>query len=320
MYRLLLGLGSLVLVAMWDGAASVYAQLPDFVVEGVITETGDVIQKITLTVTNNTADFFVKGFAITLGTATRADTELEEWDAAATNDNPIEGLEGSGGAITHFEYVFYHTSVADNYLVPGGNDNRFTFERDFPPNRPPPPFDPLPLGILVVDQNGVESICLGTTGSDGCNLRIQQSFCGGHPVTLMGTPGHDDLLGTAEDDVIAGLGGNDTINGLGGNDVICGGPGHDVLLGGSGHDTLFGGSGNDTLIGEYGNDELFGGHGNDTLSGGDGIDLLFGEAGNDTLLGGENTDVLLGGPGNDTCQTRREEQDFADECEGATGG
>lgn len=70
---------------------------PDFVVEGVITSEANNIQTVTLTVTNNTADFFVKGFAVTVGTATRADTERDGWEALATNDNPIEGLEGSGG-------------------------------------------------------------------------------------------------------------------------------------------------------------------------------------------------------------------------------
>ena len=136
MYRLLLGLGSLVLVAIWGGVALVHAVPPDVVsitVAGVITEATGASQTVSLTVTNNTTDFRMKGFAVTVGTAILGSATADPiWEATATNTKPtgLEELEGSGGARLDLrEYVFYQAFVAGDYLPPHGSDNSFTFKR-----------------------------------------------------------------------------------------------------------------------------------------------------------------------------------------------
>src|SRR5581483_4508784 len=73
--------------------------------------------------------------------------------------------------------------------------------------------------------------------------------CAGKPVTIIGTPGSDNLVGSPGADVIAGLGGNDTINGGAGNDKLAGEAGNDTLTGGPGNDSLVGGPGVDRLNG-----------------------------------------------------------------------
>ena len=105
------------------------------------------------------------------------------------------------------------------------------------------------------------------------------AFCNGRPVTIMGTPGNDNLRGTPGDDVIHGLGGNDTIRGLDGNDILCGGPGRDVLTGGPGRDRMFGQGGRDKLFGQAGADTMHGGGDRDRCNGGSGRDNIVCEGG-----------------------------------------
>jgi large repetitive protein len=93
--------------------------------------------------------------------------------------------------------------------------------------------------------------------------RPSKRRCGGHIVTLAGTPGPDRLGGTRGADVIAGLGGRDRISGRGGHDRICGDRGLDRLLGGPGKDVLRGGPGADQLFGGLGRDLCFGMAGKD---------------------------------------------------------
>jgi Ca2+-binding RTX toxin-like protein len=90
--------------------------------------------------------------------------------------------------------------------------------------------------------------------------------CKGQRLTIVGTPGNDEIVGTTSRDVISTLGGNDKASGLGANDLICGGPGKDKLKGGPGNDTLLGQGGNDALKGGGASDTCKGGKGKDSLS------------------------------------------------------
>jgi uncharacterized delta-60 repeat protein len=105
------------------------------------------------------------------------------------------------------------------------------------------------------------------------------AFCDGRPVTIMGTPGNDNLRGTAGNDVIHGLRGDDTIRGLGGNDILCGGKGDDVLIGGPGRDRVFGQGGRDQLFGKAGADTIRGGGDRDRCNGGPGRNSIDCEGG-----------------------------------------
>jgi hypothetical protein len=71
MYRLLIGLITAMAIELWSGAATVHAVVLDIVVEAEIIstdrDTGTSAGKFR--VTNNTTDFSVKGFAVTLGNA-----------------------------------------------------------------------------------------------------------------------------------------------------------------------------------------------------------------------------------------------------------
>ena len=100
MSRVLIGLGSLVLVAVWGGVALVHAAsstVPDFVVEGTIT--GPSASAGMFTLTNNTTQFSVKAFAVSRDPFifVSADTNVRGWTAEATNTSPIPGLPGTGG-------------------------------------------------------------------------------------------------------------------------------------------------------------------------------------------------------------------------------
>ena len=75
-------------------------------------------------------------------------------------------------------------------------------------------------------------------------------FCLGRPVTIVGTPGDDDLSGGLQRDVFLGLGGDDVFQGSLDVDRACGGMGDDHLIGGPGDDQLAGNPGRDLLIGE----------------------------------------------------------------------
>ena len=156
--------------------------------------------------------------------------------------------------------------------------------------------------------------------------------CFGQAVTIMGTPGDDEIYASEDvSDVIYGGGGNDTI--IGGEfyadgtapDLLCGGPGNDWIKGARGDDKLNGGDGDDRVNGSNGadveqgnagndvvgdssfadadakNDTMRGGPGNDELITGWGRDRLFGNGGSDTLVDTECDcpTLLNGGAGND---------------------
>jgi Ca2+-binding RTX toxin-like protein len=152
------------------------------------------------------------------------------------------------------------------------------------------------------DLDGLIDEGFPDTDKDGiadCVDSSPKGFCHGAIVTILGTPGIDNLTGTAGNDVIEGLAGNDVIYGLAGNDTICGGDGDDSMDGGLGTDTMYGNAGNDTLHGRENEDLMYGQDGNDTLNGGPANDTLNGGAGNDSLYGRENNDILYGRDGND---------------------
>lgn len=190
MYRLLLGLGSLVLVVACGQAAIVHAapiRSLDIVVEMTDLSVEGDLQSGRFRLTNR-SDFSVRGFAVTLGTATRAGTERDGWQAFAQNENPIPELEGSGGAILHFEYVFYISRVAapadPNYIAPGESNDSFTFQLDLAP-RPRAALGAAeyygePVGILAVDADGRQVTCLTSVGDRECLLvgpRQVSPFC-----------------------------------------------------------------------------------------------------------------------------------------------
>jgi hypothetical protein len=183
MYRLLLGLGSLVLVAVCGQAAIVHAdpiRSLDIRVEMTDVSEQDNLQRGRFRLTNNTSDFSVRGFAVTLGTATKAgiSPERDGWQAFVQNENPIPELEGSGGAINHFEYVFYISRVAapadPNYIAPQESDDSFTFELTLNPRaRAALEADEYygePVGILTVDADGRQVTCLTSVGDQECLL------------------------------------------------------------------------------------------------------------------------------------------------------
>jgi Ca2+-binding RTX toxin-like protein len=143
--------------------------------------------------------------------------------------------------------------------------------------------------------------------------------CFGRTVTIMGTPGDDNLVGQGGvADVINGLGGNDIISGGAfyfdddnpGNepDYLCGGRGDDNISGSPGDDHINGGDGNDRVRGNNGSDVEQGNDGNDRVGsgsfadlgvrpdimrGGQGADEIFGDWGHDTLEGGAGPDHIV---------------------------
>ena len=140
------------------------------------------------------------------------------------------------------------------------------------------------------------------TGDDTDQLSIRGRIFDprGEGLTLVGTPGDDDLVGSAFGDSIEGRSGGDLLHGGIGSDVIAGVGGDDTLSGDAGHDTIRGGAGDDNLYGGIGNDLLEGGDDNDSLFGDSGGDTLRGGNGNDFLDGGAGSDEAEGGQGNDT--------------------
>ena len=116
--------------------------------------------------------------------------------------------------------------------------------------------------------------------------------CDGIPVTIVGTPGNDNLVGTDKRDVIDGLSGDDEIIGMQGRDIICAGKGNDVVKGRGNSDFVKGGGGEDRIRGNSGDDRLRGNGANDNIGGGRGHDILSGGKGDD--------DVCRGGKGRDS--------------------
>jgi CSLREA domain-containing protein len=98
-------------------------------------------------------------------------------------------------------------------------------------------------------------------------------LCLDRPVTIVGTPGDDDLSGGLQRDVFLGLGGDDVFQGSLDMDRACGGMGDDHLIGGPGDDQLTGNRGRDSLVGEAGDDLLIGGPAADVCRGGPGQDI-----------------------------------------------
>jgi Ca2+-binding RTX toxin-like protein len=113
----------------------------------------------------------------------------------------------------------------------------------------------------------------GAPRSDCDSGAYELVLCLGRSVTMVGTPGPDDLSGGLGRDVFLGLGGDDVFQGSLDNDRGCGGNGDDRLIGGPGDDRLAGNGGQDVLRGEGGRDLLIGGLGTDVCRGGDGQDV-----------------------------------------------
>jgi hypothetical protein len=178
MYRLLIGFIIAITIELWSGAATVHAVLLDIVVKTKITGTGDDISEGKFLVRNHTHNFFVKGFAVTLGTALTAnlgtlrnpDDIPTGWKAEQpTDDNPINGLPGSAGGVgDDKEYVFYHVMPdnRDYYLRPHTKEDRFLFTINDSLRRGSYFF---PFGILAEDKDRHEVTCIGS-GRAGCQV------------------------------------------------------------------------------------------------------------------------------------------------------
>jgi serralysin len=153
---------------------------------------------------------------------------------------------------------------------------------------PPPPSAP---GVTIVGTPGPDQL-FGTEGSD--------TTAGGDSDDYMNMAGGDDFMfGEGGADTVLGGTGNDYLNGGLGDDLIMGGAGNDVVLGGDGADYVNGSDGDDLVFGGAGNDTVVGELGNDYVNGEDHDDILFGGAGNDTAIGGDGDDYLDGGVGDD---------------------
>ena len=113
----------------------------------------------------------------------------------------------------------------------------------------------------------------GAPRSDCDSGAYELVLCLDRPVTIVGTPGDDDLSGGLQRDVFLGLGGDDVFQGSLDIDRACGGMGDDHLIGGPGDDQLAGNRGRDLLVGEAGDDLLIGGPGADVCRGGPGQDV-----------------------------------------------
>ena len=85
--------------------------------------------------------------------------------------------------------------------------------------------------------------------------------------------GNDTINSGNGNDCIIGGAGNDTLSGGNGNDVIFGEDGDDKLTGSNGNDKLYGGQGNDVISGNNANDLLDGETGTDNLDGGLGVNV-----------------------------------------------
>ena len=159
MYRLFVGLVVVMIIELWSGVAAVHAVKLDIKVKAVEGTRDDPVSKFI--VTNTTRDFSVKAFAVTLGNALTAETTRSMWDAFAQEVNPIPGLPGSGGGVDDpVEYVFYKTDDPSHYLMPGEEDDSFTFTL-FGSLR-----EPFSVGILAVDMGGNEVTCIGSGDTD----------------------------------------------------------------------------------------------------------------------------------------------------------
>jgi Ca2+-binding RTX toxin-like protein len=142
-------------------------------------------------------------------------------------------------------------------------------------NGGPTPTHALRVGSPAVGRGGGACSRLDQRGAprDDCDSGAYELvFCLGRPVTIVGTPGRDDLSGGLGRDVFLGLGGDDDFQGSVADDRACGGRGEDHLIGGPDDDRLAGEGGRDHLEGEGGDDLLIGGAGRDECLGGGGAD------------------------------------------------
>jgi hypothetical protein len=142
-------------------------------------------------------------------------------------------------------------------------------------NGGPTPTHALRIGSPAVGNGGASCPAVDQRGAprrDCDSGAYELVFCLGRPVTIVGTPRHDDLSGGLGRDVFLGQGGNDDFQGSIAADRACGGRGNDHLIGGPDDDRLTGGAGRDVLEGEGGDDRLDGGGDRDRCLGDGGAD------------------------------------------------
>jgi hypothetical protein len=193
MYRLLVGLVVMMIIELWSGAATVHAVSLDIVVKAEIIPTDLDTSAGKFRVTNNTTDFSVKGFAVTLGNAFSAGTTRPMWEAYARRENPIPGLPGSGGGRVSGEYVFYKSDDPSHYLQPHtdvNDDNSFTFS--IFDGREPGSHPFFAFGIVAVDRDGVEVRCIVRDYAEDRQILSNVTSLG--PATLwIGLKNSDDI-------------------------------------------------------------------------------------------------------------------------------
>jgi Ca2+-binding RTX toxin-like protein len=175
------------------------------------------------------------------------------------------------------------------------------------------------LGLVVA--GGADNITVGgLSGTDLTDVEVGLNGPLGSPdgasdtITVLGTPGDDDITvsgtepGTAS---VVGLATDVTLTGADGQQldrlVLDAGAGDDyvdasgltnqavalTVFGGEGADFILGGDGNDTLDGGPHDDSVLGSDGDDVILGGDGDDVLIGGPGSDTLTGGNGDDIEI---------------------------
>ena len=142
-------------------------------------------------------------------------------------------------------------------------------------NGGPTPTHAIRIGSPAVGNGGASCPAVDQRGAprrDCDSGAYELVFCLGRPVTIVGTPRHDDLSGGLGRDVFLGRSGNDDFQGSLAADRACGGRGSDHLIGGPDDDRLAGGAGRDVLEGEQGDDRLDGGGDRDRCLGDGGAD------------------------------------------------
>lgn len=156
----------------------------------------------------------------------------------------------------------------------------------------------------VCAQSGSEWVCdLAAVGCVDDTTEIESccTYDDANPVevtvvTLIGTPGDDEVLGL-------NYGSNQAEN-LGPHAMIPNPPFLGFVYGGDGNDIIYGsdfsgGSYRDNLYGELGNDTITGFAGDDFISAGNGDDTVWGMGGDDVIVGWLGADWMDGGAGND---------------------
>jgi hypothetical protein len=241
------------------------------------------------------SDSYVVQFGNLDGPVVIQDTGLTGTDSVevrGTSDDDVFEVTSTG--ITSGNDRLDYTAGVDNLAVnPGeGNDSVEVQSTSA-------------AGVDVDGGDGTDNVSVAP-GAAGPVSVVDTGATGDNVVSLLGTPGHDQILvrrGSAPGEyqvrinrqqpfTFREMDGQNTqlvIEAMDGNDLIQ--VDHRVLLsmvllGGEGHDLIQGGGGPGVLVGGPGNDLLFGGPGDDVLVGGGGYDLLSGGRGNDLLIGG----------------------------------